>query len=77
MKEPTIIIPNEGELLPCPFCGSEAGLEHDTEGTYANWRAYCRNTRHEYYCPAGYVNTNGYPRRVEAVAAWNRRIKCK
>lgn len=72
-KEPVIITPKEGELLPCPFCGSEAGLEHDAEGIVANWRVYCRDTREDYDCPIGYTNTAGSARRVEAVAAWNRR----
>lgn len=42
VKEPVIVMPKAGELLPCPFCGSEAGLEHDAEGTVANWYVYCR-----------------------------------
>lgn len=69
--EPVIVTPNQGELLPCPFCGSEAGLEHDANGTLASWYVYCRDTQDG--CPIGYSNTIGYPRRVEAATDWNKR----
>jgi Lar family restriction alleviation protein len=73
MKEPIIVTPKEGELLPCPFCGSEAGLEHDAEGTMAKWYVYCRDVHDD--CPISLTNTSGQARRVEAVDAWNRRTK--
>ncbi|RPH72683.1 MAG: hypothetical protein EHM78_01930 [Myxococcaceae bacterium] len=74
MTEPVIVPPIKGELQPCPFCGSEAGLEHDSNGsTIASWRAYCRDIRDG--CPMGMTNTIGYPRRAEASAAWNKRAR--
>lgn len=72
MTEPVIVPPKRGELLPCPFCGSEAGLEHDAEGSVANWRVYCRDTTHR-DCPIALTNTSGRARRVEAVKDWNTR----
>lgn len=74
MTEPVIVPPNVDELRPCPFCGSEAGLEHDADGTLASWRVYCRDiNKNGEGCPIGMTNTIGYPRRVEAANAWNRR----
>lgn len=69
--EPVIVPPNPGELLPCPFCGSEAGLEHDATGMLASWRVYCRDIAEG--CPIGMTNTIGYARRIEAAMAWNKR----
>lgn len=74
MQEPVIVTPKQGELLGCPFCGSEAGLEHDAEGTLASWYVYCRDSTNN-DCPIALTNTRGYPRRVEAAAAWNERVK--
>lgn len=71
--EPAIVEPKPNELLSCPFCGSEAGLEHDSTGMLANWRVYCRDTHSLTGCPIGLTNTIGYSRRVEASTAWNRR----
>lgn len=70
--EPVIVEPKPGELQPCPFCGSEAGLEHDAVGAHADWRVYCRDTT-DRDCPIGYTNTRGRARRVEAVRDWNTR----
>jgi hypothetical protein len=73
-SEPVIVSPKPGELLACPFCGSEAGLEHDTNMIVANWYVYCRDTTSvPAGCPIGMSNTVGYSRRVEAVKAWNTR----
>lgn len=70
--EPVIVPPNPGELLPCPFCGSDAGLEHDNIGMLPAWRVYCCDVKDD-PCPMGYANTIGYARRVEAATAWNKR----
>lgn len=70
-REPAIVEAKPGELKPCPFCGSEAAFEHDSTGTLATWRAYCRDPEDE--CPMGLTNTRGYARRVEAATAWNTR----
>lgn len=72
MTDPVVIPPSPGELRECPFCGSEAGFEHDAVGEIGNWYVYCRDTQ-DISCPIGYTNTMGYARRVEAAAAWNRR----
>ena len=74
VDEPVIVPPRPGELQPCPFCGSEAGLEHDAVGAYANWRVYCRDASGD-ACPIGMTNTRGRPRRVEAVKDWNTRAR--
>lgn len=73
MTEPVIVEPRSGELKTCPFCGSGAGLEHDAVGSFAKWYVYCRDLVPGGDCPIGMTNTIGYARRVEAVAAWNRR----
>ena len=69
--EPTIVYAAQGELKPCPFCGSEAAFEHDSEGSLAKWRVYCCDRAEG--CPIGLTNTIGYSRRSEAAEAWNRR----
>jgi Restriction alleviation protein Lar len=71
-RDPKIIVPEPGELLPCPFCGSEAGLEHD-ESSLSSWHVYCRDQHAATPCPIGMTNTLGYARRVEAATAWNKR----
>ena len=52
------------ELLPCPFCGSEA----DVEGAWGGYVPLCLNE--ECGCELGVFKT-----REEAVAAWSRRVK--
>ena len=69
--EPVIVSPNPGELEPCPFCGAEAGFEHDASGSFAQWYVYCRDMKEG--CPIGYTNTIGYARRTEAARGWNKR----
>ena len=49
------------ELLPCPFCGGQAGETHYQLG----WFVACK---HE--CSASTKVTNN---RAQAIAAWNRR----
>lgn len=71
MGEPVIVEANKDELLPCPFCGSEAAFTHDDSGNLASWRVYCRDM--EEGCPMGLTDTIGYSRRVEAATAWNKR----
>lgn len=52
-----------GKLLPCPFCGGEAVLEHGTE--YAPW--------FEVDCPNCDAEGPTRPTEAEAIEAWNRR----
>jgi len=70
MTEPAIIEAKPGELLPCPFCGSECAFEHDSTGL-AHWRVYCRDP--DNVCVVGLAASRGYARRVEAADAWNTR----
>lgn len=71
MTEPAVIEAKPGELQPCPFCGSGCSFEHDSTGTLATWRVYCRDPNQS--CPIGLACSNGYPRRIEAATAWNKR----
>lgn len=71
--EPVVFDPHPGELLPCPFCGSEAGLEHDESYSGGVWRVYCIDDGDD-GCPIGRASTIGYARRIEAAAAWNKRL---
>lgn len=78
MREAVTVLPKEGELMPCPFCGSEASFEHDDTGQLATWRVYCRDSVvGTKPCPMALVSTMGSARRVEAAAAWNRRVDLK
>lgn len=58
------------ELLPCPFCGGEAKLFHNTQAEDARnwwWIAYCVN---EDNCGAG---IGGGASEAAAITQWNRR----
>ena len=59
----------EVQLLPCPFCGAEAGLKFTEAGvqSYGYQRVYCY--RNELDCGAKVQR----PTTAEVVAAWNRR----
>lgn len=54
-----------GKLLPCPFCGGEAVLEHGTE--YAPW--------FEVDCPNCDAEGPVRPTEAEAIEAWNKRAE--
>jgi Lar family restriction alleviation protein len=54
------------ELLPCPFCGSEASINSGTEDHYV----VCRNDD----CAAAII-ARSFSSPEEAIAAWNRRAK--
>lgn len=53
----------EQELLPCPFCGGEALLDHNTQG-----REYW-----EGFCPTCDFGAQDRPEKVAAIKAWNTR----
>lgn len=72
MTEPTIIEPKEGELLPCPFCGSPCAFEHDND-SMGQWRVFCRDHKDDAGCAIGLNNSDNYSRRVDAATAWNKR----
>lgn len=59
------------ELLPCPFCGGEAEVQHQTRELYGDvvdwYGVYCKKQ----FC--GYVS--GQSTEAEAVAAWNTRAE--
>ena len=54
------------ELMPCPFCGSEASINSGTEDHYV----VCRNDD----CAAALI-ARSFSSIEEAIAAWNRRAK--
>lgn len=59
------------ELKPCPFCGGEAHIDKhkplESEYGQVMWMACCNNL----CCTA--LLTSYFPRRKDAIAAWNRR----
>ena len=67
------------ELLPCPFCGAPASLEHDSDhhgdwfnlGCSRHWGAV---PDPDDGCPAGRLWYTEEPEKeAAAIAAWNRR----
>jgi len=58
--------PKEQALLPCPFCGGKAKLEHRTTDEYY---VYCSEV---VLCPIRSISKN-WKTKSEAIAAWNRR----
>lgn len=55
-------------LLPCPFCGGAAEVE-DARGS-GGWSVGCADYSGDCY---GYQSLTTFPRKCEAIAAWNRR----
>ena len=57
------------DLLPCPFCGGEAQVQHQSRKLYGDtvdwYGVYCKKQ----FC--GYVS--GHQTEAEAIAAWNTR----
>lgn len=56
------------ELKPCPFCGSEAVINH--KQVLGTWIVECTNNS----CPASYMIGMDYDTKLEAVDTWNRRV---
>ena len=54
--------------LPCPFCGGAAEVE-DARGS-GGWSVGCADQSGDCY---GYQSLTTFPRKSEAIAAWNRR----
>lgn len=74
----------QGDLLPCPFCGGEATLEHSqgNENWNKSWQVKCnlcdirsRMARGSNVWQAGSVKTEAEDAqaKAEAIAAWNTR----
>jgi hypothetical protein len=59
--------PSGGELKACPFCGGDATFEH-LENT--RWSIGCADIDGE--C-MGFQSLQTFPRKADAIAAWNRR----
>lgn len=62
---------DETTLLPCPFCGGEAQVQHQSRELYGDavdwYGVYCKKQ----FC--GYVS--GQSTEAEAIAAWNTRAE--
>lgn len=68
-------LPGELKLLPCPFCGGEAGFEscaagHSVDLQAGTWSVGCMNSKVD--C-IGYQMLAHFARKIEAAAAWNKR----
>lgn len=59
------------EIKPCPFCGHSASIEEVEGGIGASFTIGCDNPDEE-DC-MGYQSLTVYPRKIEAINAWNRR----
>lgn len=67
-------------LLPCPFCGGKATIEEvrrDLSFDEVRWSAGCTDSegkvRSEGPACVGYMSVMTYPRKKDAIAAWNSR----
>lgn len=58
------------KLLPCPFCGGEADLEHYTVGTWDD-----PEDRYEVDCTRCNASIESQSTEAEAVEAWNKRAE--
>lgn len=72
--------PEKIALKPCPFCGYEAKVSHDTSSDYERqwtWGVYCQRQwpNFEQECSGSVC---GFKTEVEAVTWWNKRapVKC-
>lgn len=63
--------PLENMLLPCPFCGAKAELNHVDENNEPLMSVCCTGAG----CWATIVNYLDDAPATNAVAAWNRRVK--
>lgn len=63
------------ELLPCPFCGGEATIRHDsTDAAYWGWDEWwveCINTQ----CLMQPESAGTFDTEEQAIAAWNTRAE--
>ena len=60
---------NDTELLPCPFCGGEVELRHDTSSDYErHWTYTVRCPNQECGCDFGH-----YEMASQVATKWNRR----
>lgn len=59
-------------LLPCPFCGSEAVISEHAPKIHGNfqWMICCENNK----CPMDSVRVSGMDTKETAIKAWNTRF---
>jgi hypothetical protein len=65
-------------ILPCPFCGGPASVEESPAGATMNTKAVVFSvgcdSPDEADC-MGYQSLTTFPRRSDAIIAWNKRAK--